>query len=101
MQDLFAALVSFFLIQPIQSGLAEKLEAARVPQAVISEISACGRNAAPLVLDRVMSDPVWALSSAVRAWTGTTRPEALLLEVAPGCASALASARPFLQGRDA
>ena len=101
MQDLFAALVSFFLIQPIQAEVTEKFEAARVPQAVISEVTTCGRTAAPLVLDRVISDPVWALSSAVRAWTGTTRPEALLLEVAPGCAPALSAARPFLEGRGA
>ena len=101
MQDLFAALVSFFLIQPIQAELTEKLEVARVPQSVIADVTACGRTATPLVLDRVISDPVWSLSSAVRAWTGTTRPEALLLEVAPGCASALSSARPFLEGRGA
>ena len=101
MQDLFAALVSFFLIQPIQAEVTEKLEAARVPQAVISEVTTCGPTAAPLVLERVISDPVWALSSAVRAWTGTTRPEALLLEVAPGCAPALSAARPFLEGRGA
>ncbi|NNM73082.1 hypothetical protein [Enterovirga aerilata] len=98
MQDFVATLLSLFLIQPLQAELTERLEAARVPQAVVAEVAACTRQAAPRVLDRALSDPVWAAGSAIRVWFGAARPEALLVEIAPGCAPAVAAARPFLEG---
>ena len=48
MQDLIAALVSFFLIEPLQAEMADKLAAARAPQAIVAEVTACARDAAPL-----------------------------------------------------
>jgi hypothetical protein len=101
MQDLIAALVSLFLLSPLQAEVKERLEAAQVPPAVVSEIAACGRAAAPTIADRALSDPWWAVSSAVRVWIGTTSADRLLLEVAPGCAPAVSAARPFLEGRGA
>lgn len=46
MQEILAALLSFFLVQPIQAELQEKLAAARAPAAVVSEVTACVRDAA-------------------------------------------------------
>ncbi len=101
MQDLIAALVSFFLIEPLQAEMADKLAAARAPQAIMAEVTSCARDAAPRIVERVISDPWWAVSSGFQVWTGTARPEAMLVEAAPGCAGAIRAARPFLTGDEA
>ena len=101
MQDLIAALVSFFLIEPLQTEMADKLAAARAPQAVATEVTACARAAAPVMVERATSDPWWAVSSAVSVWIGSAQPETLLIEAAPSCAPAVQAARPFLTGKAA
>lgn len=98
MQDLIAALVSFFLIQPLQAQMAETLTQMRAPAAVSAKVAACAREAAPVVAERAMSDPWWAATSVVSVWIGRAQPEALLVEVVPACAPAVAAARPFLRG---
>ena len=100
MHDIIAALVAFFLTGPLQAEIADRLADGRAPHAVIADMAACGRMAAPLMVQRATSDPWWAASSAFRIWIGTARPEALLLEAAPGCAGAVRAARPFLTGRE-
>ena len=96
MQDLIAALVSFFLIQPVQAQIAEALSAARAPQAVVAQMTACAHSAAPVLLERAAADPWWAVSTATRLWVGLAKPEIVLAEGAPGCAAAIEAARPFL-----
>lgn len=100
MQDLLAALVSFLLLAPLKAEMADRLAAARAPQAVIAEVSACAQSAAPRFVERATAEPWWAISSTFSLWVGTSRPETLLVEVAPGCAGAVAAARPFLAGRE-
>ena len=99
LQELVAALVSLFLVQPLQAEVGERLGAARVPAAIASQVASCLRTAAPDVVSRVTADPAWAISSAVRVWIGSTPPEELLVEVVPGCAGPVTAARPFLDGR--
>ena len=101
MQDLIAALVSFFLIEPLQAKMADKLAAARAPQAVLADVSACAKAARPAIVDRATSDPWWAVSSIVQVWIGSATPEALLADAAPACKPAIEGARPFLTGREA
>ncbi|API60382.1 hypothetical protein BSL82_14700 [Tardibacter chloracetimidivorans] len=96
MQDFIAALVSFFLIEPLQAEMAERLAAAQAPQAVVAELTACARSGAPTLLERATNDPAWAASNAVRLWAGWVRPDQVLVEAAPGCAAAVEAARPFL-----
>ena len=96
MQEILTTLVSFFLIEPIQVELAERLSTARAPEAVIAELKTCAAAAAPAIVTRAASDPWWAASNAARLWIGSERPDALLLEVAPGCEAALIAARPLL-----
>jgi hypothetical protein len=96
MQDLLAALISFFLIEPLQAELADQLAAARAPQAVVAQVTSCTRTATPVVVERAASDPQWAVSSAVRLWAGWASPETVLVEAAPGCAAAVEAARPLL-----
>jgi hypothetical protein len=101
MQDIIAALISFFLIDPLQAQMSERLKEARVPPAFVSEIGSCARTATPVIVDRAWSDPWWAVSTAAGIWMGQTRPEAALAQAAPACAPAIGKARPFLRGETA
>jgi hypothetical protein len=94
--DLFAFLVATFLLGPLQSGLASQLEAARAPAAVTRQVTDCAAAAAPRLVERAAADPWWAVTTAVSAWLGTVRPEAVLRDAAPTCAPAIEAARPYL-----
>jgi hypothetical protein len=96
MQDLIAALISFFLIEPLQAELADQLAAARVPQALVAQVTSCARTATPVVVERAASDPWWAVSNGVRLWAEWGSPETVLVEAAPECAAAVEAARPLL-----
>lgn len=96
MQDIIAALASFFLIEPLQAEVAERLAKAGAPQAIVSEVTVCAKAATPLIIERTASDPWWAGSTAIRLWMGSAEPAAILIEIAPACAPAAGAARPFL-----
>ena len=96
MQSFIAALISFFLIDPLQAELAKKLNAARVPQGDLNDVTACAKAAKPAIVDRAMSEPTWAMSSIVQVWIVMARPEAILADTAPACRPAIETARPFL-----
>lgn len=96
MMDFIATLISFFLTGPLQTELNEKLAAARVPPAIVTQVSDCAREAAPALVERAVSDPWWAATSALGVWVGYSRPETILSEAAPTCRPALEAARPFL-----
>lgn len=101
MADIVAALVSLLLVQPLQAELSERLSAARAPQAVVAEVAACARAAAPTMAQRAWGDPWWAASTVVQVWIGKAKPEAVLREAAPACGPALRSAAPYLTGQGA
>jgi hypothetical protein len=97
-RDLILSLVSFFVVEPLQAELADKLAAARVPQAIVAQVSECATAATPRLADRALSDPWWGVTTTIEVWAGTTSPEAVLGAAAPSCAQALQAARPFLDG---
>ena len=101
MQDLLAALISFFLIEPVQKKMADKLDAARAPRAIIAQVAGCAQAATPVVVERATSDPWWAVSTIVQVWTRTAKPDKILAETAPACRPAIEAARPFLAGTGA
>lgn len=94
--DLVAWFVAVFLLGPMQAELQGRLESARAPAAVVAQVSQCAAAAGPAIMTRATSDPWWAISTAFGTWIGVTSPEAALRDAAPGCAPALAAARPFL-----
>jgi hypothetical protein len=79
----------------------EKLAAARAPQAIVQDVAACTRAAAPSALARLTADPWWGVTTVAAVWMGTTPPEQVLIDVAPECRTALAAARPYLEGKEA
>lgn len=101
MQDLITALITFFLIEPLQAEMADKLKAARAPQAILTDVSACVREARPILVERATSAPWWAVSNAAYLWIGVAKPADLLAEAAPACKPAIEAARLFLSGEKA
>lgn len=95
MDAIISALVSFFLIAPLQAGITKTLTAAGVPEAVVTQVTACAKTAAPVIVRRATGDPIWLVSSAFGVWTGSTSPDKILVEAAPGCAEPVAAARAF------
>jgi hypothetical protein len=98
MQNIIASIVSLLLTGPLEARIADKLQVARAPQAVIAQVTACARQAAPVVADRVIADPWWGVQTVARVWLGSASAEAVLVEAVPGCGPAVATARPFLTG---
>ena len=96
MSEFISLLVSIFITGPLQSELTEKLAATRAPQAIVTQVADCAREAAPVLVERAFSDPWWAASSALTIWTGYARPEAVLVDAAPACRPAVEAAKPFL-----
>ena len=94
MNDILAFLLSTFLIGPLQSEFASRLENA--PRQVVTDVTACVTQATPALLTRAGQDPWWAISTAIGVWIGRLPAEASLREAAPGCGPALNAARPFL-----
>ncbi len=101
LDNALAALVSFFLIDPLQAEISQRLAAAGAPQTVVADVAACARTATPAIIERASGDPWWAATTAAGVWLGSTRPDAVLVEVAPACAPAVDAARPFLVARQA
>ncbi len=91
-----AWLVATFLLGPIQAGMTSRLEAARAPTAVVRQVTDCAAEAAPRLVARATEDPVWAVTTAIGAWIGTTDPVAVLRDAGPACPAAMQAARPFL-----
>ena len=96
LNDLLAFLVATFLLGPLQSELAERLQAGNAGRQVVEQVTRCAADAAPRLVERAASEPVWAIMTALRAWAGMVTPEAVLRDAAPSCPAAMDAARPFL-----
>lgn len=96
MQDFFAALIAFFLLEPLQQQVDDTLSATRVPQEMAIAVASCAREHGAQIIDRALNDPWWAVSKSFGVWTGLADPSAILIEAAPNCAPAVQAAQPFL-----
>jgi predicted secreted protein len=94
--DFIAWLVAVFLLGPMQAEIRQQLEAARAPTGVVQQVAECASAAAPGLLARAEADPFWVARAIIGSWVGLTTPEEVLRDAAPGCAPAMAAARPFL-----
>ncbi len=96
MQDLFAALIAFVLIDPLRAELSRNLEEAGIPPATVVEVVTCTGRAAPAIVDRVLENPVGVAWQAAGFWSGSVESKAFLIQLAPECASSLdaVGARP-------
>jgi hypothetical protein len=96
MQDIIAALVQFFLVDPLQAELAERLAGVRAPQELAREVFACLRADSAAVIQRATADPGWTITRGLGLWTGLVQPETVLADAAPGCQGAATKLRTAL-----
>lgn len=93
MQDFIVSLVMFFLVEPLQADLNEKLAATNIPPAIVQEVTRCATNAAPTVAERVMSEPWWGVTTLVGVWIGMSDPIEAVSDAAPMCGQILKGAQ--------
>lgn len=86
MQEIIAALISFFLIEPVQAHIAERYVDSGLSRQAAAEAASCFSEATPGILRRVGNEPVWAVQHAVGYWIGTSSIDAIVSDAAPQCA---------------
>lgn len=100
MHDMLVALITFFLVEPLQQEIARSLADSSAPQEAIASIIACATEHGPQIVNRALDDLWWATSNAFGVWIGFADPATLLAESAPECAAAIDAARPFLEPQE-
>jgi hypothetical protein len=95
-RDFLFSVFSFLVIEPFQAELQQSLAAARAPQALVQDVGACARAAAPVLADRALNDWWWAGTTAISVGIGMRTPESVVTEAAPSCAPTMQAVRPFL-----
>lgn len=97
MLTLVLALISHvFITAPLQSELDARLRTAGVPQEVVSQLKTCLSRGAPALVDRISSEPGWALGIALDVWLSRALPELIVDRAAPNCRPAVDAARRYL-----
>jgi hypothetical protein len=99
MHDMLVALITFFLVEPLQHEIARSLADTRAPQEVVASIVACATEHGPQIVNRALDDLWWAASSAFGVWIGFADPATLVAEAAPECVTAIDDARPLLESQ--
>jgi hypothetical protein len=85
--DLFASLVAFFVVEPLQAEIAERIEHARPTLVIVKEARACIASQGPKLMERASSDWGWAATTAVSVTIGLIAAEDLLDQRDPACAN--------------
>ncbi|RXF69216.1 hypothetical protein [Hansschlegelia zhihuaiae] len=88
MQEFVAALLSFFLIEPLQAEMSERFGKRASPEAVAG-VAACIREATPVLIRQASEDPWQTATHVFGIWSGMTPPEDILARTTPGCARAI------------
>lgn len=91
MQDIIAALISFFLIEPVQAHIAEEYTAAGFSVEAANQVATCFSAASPEIIERAGNNPGWAVGHAIGYWTGTSTIEAILRDAAPDCVESVSN----------
>jgi hypothetical protein len=83
--DILSALVSFFIVEPLQTGIQEQLAKTGAPISVIERVTACAAAAQPVFIEHYSSNPAQAVTTALRLWTGMTTYRELLSSEVSAC----------------
>ena len=100
MHDMLVALITFFLLEPLQQEIGRSLADTRAPQEVVASIVACATEHGLQIVNRALDDLWWAASSAFGVWIGLADPATLVAQAAPECVTAIDAARPFLEPQE-
>lgn len=88
--DLFASLVAFFLIDPVEAELRRRLATVNAPPSILAQAQACVADAGPKILQRATDEPAWAIRSSVSIGLGSSNPADILIDISPACEAPLA-----------
>ncbi|BCH66231.1 MULTISPECIES: hypothetical protein [Rhizobium/Agrobacterium group] len=86
--EIFAALISFFLIDPIEADLRSRLASMNASASTIERAQICVRDSAPKLLKQALDNPSWAVRSGLQISLGWTTPVAVVSEISPECRTA-------------
>jgi hypothetical protein len=93
LQEIIAALISFFLIEPVRDRVAEHYAETGLSAQAAAEAASCFSEATPGILERAGNNPAGAASHAFGYWTGMSTIDGILSDVAPHCAVAVEKTR--------
>ena len=85
--DIAVWLFALFVIDPLQSQISERLEAANVPVTAIQQSRQCIASHAPRLVERAAQEPGWAITTAVGVAIGWIAPVGLLDSRDPNCSA--------------
>ena len=91
MQEFFVALISFFLIEPLQSAMNERF--GNVSQEQVASVATCVREATPVLIQQAYNDPWQTATQVLGIWSGMTPPEEILVKTTTGCAETISALR--------
>lgn len=100
-RDALLFIAQFFIVEPFQVTMEEKLALANAPSAVIEQVQTCVKTGPDAIANQIASDWVAGAQTLVFVAVGITPAEAALSAAAPACATALAAAKPFLESDEA
>jgi hypothetical protein len=95
--NILSALVSFFIVDPLQTGIQEQLAKTGAPISVIERLTACAAAAQPVLIEYYSNNPAQAATTTLRLWASMTTYQELLSSEVPACQPALAAAEPYLR----
>jgi hypothetical protein len=96
-RDFLIMILNLLIVEPFQSEIQSRLAAAKAPEAIIQQVTECAANGPGALADSISSNWVAGLTTVTYVVIGVTSPEAALSSIAPSCAKAITSARPFLE----
>jgi hypothetical protein len=91
MHEFFAALISFFLIDPLQSAMADRF--GNVSREQIASVTTCLGEATPVLIQQAFEAPWQTATQVIGIWSGMTLPEEILAKTTPGCAETVGALR--------
>lgn len=91
MQEFFAALLSFFLIEPLQSAMAERF--GDISREQVASVTTCIREATPVLIQQGWDQPWGTATQVLGIWTGLTQPEDILAGTTQSCTDAVGALR--------
>lgn len=83
--EFIASLFAFFVVDPVQTEIEARLEAARAPVEIVSQARACLDTTGPQLIERATGDLWWAGTTIVSVAAGLTNPAELLDAGNPAC----------------
>lgn len=96
--DVFAWLLATFIIGPVQTEFASRMQAAQAPVAIVEQVQACLVSATPALIDRATGDLWWGITTTISVATGLTDAKTVLAGTSPACAAAFTAVAPLLEG---